>query len=108
MILHNKPTWSSGIRNWSDLSRKIEEHGKVPLHISSCLIYEQWKHHGTVDKKLQDEIRQESSFWRQVLKRLVKITFTLATNSQSFRGHRENIGEVYNGNFLDRLNYSRI
>ena len=98
-----RPAWSSGMRNWRSLSRKIEEHGKVPLHISSCLIYEQWKQHGTVDEKLHDKIRKESSFWRQVLKRLVKITLTLATNSQSFRGHREKIGEVYNGNFLAQV-----
>jgi hypothetical protein len=38
-----------------------------------------------------------------VLKRLVKITLTLATYSQSFRSHREEIGEVYNGNFLAQV-----
>lgn len=98
-----RPAWSSGIRNWRDLSRKIEEHARVPLHISSCLIYEQWKNHGTVDEKLHDEIRQESCFWRAVLKRLVKITLLLATNSLPFRGHRETIGDVYNGNFLAQV-----
>ena len=34
---------------------------------------------------------------------LIKYVETLATNSQSFRGHRENIGEVYNGNFLAQV-----
>lgn len=38
-----------------------------------------------------------------MLKRLVKITLTLATNSQSFHSHREEIGEAYNGNFLAQV-----
>jgi hypothetical protein len=34
---------------------------------------------------------------------LIKITLTLATNAQAFRGHREKIGEAYNGNFLSQV-----
>ena len=95
--------WSVGMRDWRDLSRKIDEHGNSPLHIASCMIYEHHKRHGTIDENLKNDIRKESKFWRQVSKRLAKITLMLATNSQPFRGHRENIGEVYNGNFLAQV-----
>ena len=98
-----RASWSAGIRDWRDLSRKIEDHSKCPLHIASCMTYQQWKHHGTIDEKLQNDIRKETSFWQQVLTRLVKVTLTLAANSLSFRGHRESIGEVYNGNFLAQV-----
>jgi hypothetical protein len=95
-----RSAWSTGIRDWRDLSRKIDEHGKCGLHVAACMTYNHWKRHGTIDEKLANEVRNESNMWRQILTRLFKVTLTLATNSQSFRGHREQIGEVYNGNFL--------
>ena len=47
--------------------------------------------------------QKDKLFWREVLKRLVKITLRLAFNGQSFRGHRENIDDIYNGNFLSEV-----
>ena len=40
---------------------------------------------------------------RRILTQLFKVTLTLAANSQSFRGHRGQIGEVYNDNFLSAV-----
>ena len=64
------------------------------------MTYNQWQHHGTIDEKLAIEIRNESNMWRQILTRLFQVTLTLATNSPSCTRHQEQIGEVYNGNFL--------
>ena len=47
--------------------------------------------------------QKENYFWREVLKRLVKITLRLACHGQSFRGHQERICVIYNGNFLSEV-----
>lgn len=52
-------------------------------------------------ENLEDEIRKEASFWRQVLRRLFDIIITLAKSSLALRGHREDLSERGNhGNFL--------
>jgi len=38
-------------------------------------------------------------FWKQVLKLLIDIIFTLTSSYISFRGHREIIGETNIGNY---------
>jgi len=98
-----RAAWSSGIRDWRDLSRKIAEHSTCSIHVVACMTYDQWKRHETIDKKLASEIRRERNTWRQVLTRVFKVTLSLVANSQSFRGHREKIGEVYNGNFSSQV-----
>jgi len=95
-----RSAWSSGITNWRSLRNKIDEHALCSIHISACMTYNQWKRHETIDEKLVSEIQRERNMWQQVLTRLFKITLTLAANSQSFRGYREKIGAVYNGNLL--------
>ena len=75
----------------------------LKCHSSPCIIYEQWKHHKTLNESNKKEIQKDKKFWRKVLKRLVKITLRLACNGQSFRGHNQNISEVYNGNFLSEV-----
>ena len=72
-------------------------------HSSSCIIYEQWKHHKTLSESNEREIQKDKKFLREVLKRLVEITLCLACNGKSFRGHNKHISEVYNGNFLSEV-----
>ena len=96
-------SWSTGIQDWQGLSKKITKHANSKCHGSSCIIYEQWKHHMTLNETNEKEIQKDKNFWREVLRRLVKITLRLACNGQSFRGHHENIGDIYNGNFLSEV-----
>lgn len=98
-----RKSWSQGIQDWQGFSKKITKHARSKCHSSSCIIYEQWKHHMTLNDSNEKEIQKDKKFWREVLKRLVKITLRLACNGQSFRGHNEHIGEVYNGNFLSEV-----
>ncbi|KAF0763559.1 zinc finger MYM-type protein 1-like, partial [Aphis craccivora] len=63
--------WKDGICDWQGLSKKI----KIMKY-------------------------QSVNFWKQVLKKLIDIIFTLSSSNISFRGHREVIGETNNGNYL--------
>lgn len=72
----------------------------LTLHKSACVTCDHWRQNGTMDKDMKRDILREASFWRQVLHRVINVTLTLAMNNIPFRGHRENIGEMNNGNFL--------
>lgn len=92
-----------GIRDWRGLTTKIKIHETSQSHLSSCYIYEKWKHNTVIDKDLEEKIKYEACFWAQVLERLINITLTLAKNCLAFRGHRESLSETYNGNFLSMV-----
>ena len=97
-LLGNKETWRTN--NWQNLSSKIKVHESSHMHTAACMIYDQWRLHGTIDEEMEREIRVETTFWKQVLDRLINVTLTLATSNMPFRGHRETIGKANSGNFL--------
>ena len=69
-----------GINDWQGLSRKIKDHEYSRSHLAACVAYDTWKTDHTIDKELH--------------------CVTLASCNLAFRGHREKIGEINNGNFL--------
>lgn len=96
--------WRSGLRDWKHLSFRITKHSNSLSHIQSSNLLHLWKTNQTIDKEMEDKIRYETSFWKLVLERLFRITLVLAKNSLPFRGHREELSEDYNGNFLALVN----
>uniref|UniRef100_H3ABB3 DUF4371 domain-containing protein n=1 Tax=Latimeria chalumnae TaxID=7897 RepID=H3ABB3_LATCH len=89
-----------GVRDWRHLSSKIEYHETSKIHLDSCLVYEQWRLHGTINEDFKTQIQKEKNFWRQVLERLINVTLTLSICNLAFRGHREVLGHANSGNFL--------
>ncbi|KAG5862740.1 hypothetical protein JTB14_001400 [Gonioctena quinquepunctata] len=80
--------------------KKIKVHAQSQNHVSSCFIYDQWKSKkGMIDEALMEDVSEERHFWKEVLHRIIDITLALAKNSLAFRGHRENITDVYNDLF---------
>ncbi len=67
---------------------KIQQHEASSVHITACVVYDQWRLHWTIDKDLEKNIRQEANLWRQVLDRLIIVTLTSAKNNMPFRWHR--------------------
>ena len=96
--------WRSGISDWQGLSKKIKIHANSLHHVKAYQIYDNWKKNRVIDKNTETVIKHEASFWRMVLERLFDITLMLTKNSLAFRGHREEVGEGYNGNFLSQVN----
>ncbi|KAG5871461.1 hypothetical protein JTB14_026913 [Gonioctena quinquepunctata] len=94
-----------GTKDWQGLSKKLKVHAQSQNHVSSCFIYDQWKSKkGMIGEALMEDVSEERHFWKEVLHRIIDITLALAKNSLAFRGHRENITDVYNGNFPTFVN----
>lgn len=93
-------SWSRGINDWKGLSKKIKLHQESSIHLRACMDYDLWKRKGTVDDALEVERRRKTNIWKQILRRIIDVTLTLATNNLAFRGHREKLGELHCGNFL--------
>uniref|UniRef100_A0A8D0GJ48 TTF-type domain-containing protein n=1 Tax=Sphenodon punctatus TaxID=8508 RepID=A0A8D0GJ48_SPHPU len=92
--------WVNGTRDWGHLSAKIDLHETSNAHIQCCMILQQWHLRKTLTKDVEDAIREEANFWRQVLDRIINVTLTLALSNLPFRGHREHETSSENtGNF---------
>lgn len=80
----------------------IKRHEQSHVHYISCLVYEKWLLNKTLNEELEQSIKKEKLFWRQVLERILNITLTLAMRSLPVHGHREKlgIGKGENGNFI--------
>ena len=48
-----------------------------------------------VRKTVADLAQTDEAFWSEILKRLIKITLMLAKNCLAFRGHTEDIDDMY-------------
>lgn len=79
---------------------KIELHELSQLHVGACVMYDQWKLHGTIDAQLERDVRNMTLFWRQVLECIVNVALTQANCSLVFSGHRDILGRPNIGNFL--------
>lgn len=91
--------WSKGIHDWQGLSKKIKEHENCSMHVTACLTYDHWKKNKTIDT-YSSEVWNK---WREILKRIVDVTLTLASCNLAFRGHQESIKNIecnQSGNFL--------
>ena len=95
--------WMDGYDDWKHIVNAIERHETSKIHLDSCLTYQQWRLHGTLDEAQESMLKKEKSFWRQVLSRLLDVTLTLSTCNLAFRGQREKADSndpSSRGNFL--------
>lgn len=91
---------TTGVRDWKHLSERVASHEASRNHANSCVIYEQWRKHGTLEEVIQKDFESERSFWRRVLERILNVTLTLATCNLAFRGSCEKMEFSNKGNFL--------
>lgn len=95
--------WDSGLRDWKHLSDRIKTHENSQHHADSCLVYEQWRRHGSIDDALEKGLKEERNFWRKVLKRVLDVSLMLATCNLPFRGDSWHITDRNKGNFLSLI-----
>ncbi len=55
---------------------------------------------GRVDHELALQLQAESSYWRNVLRKVIATIKKLASRGLPFRGNNEKLGSVHNGNFF--------
>ncbi|XP_073152715.1 uncharacterized protein [Henckelia pumila] len=93
-----------GYRDWKHLSEKLREHEKSREHLANLRsmveLQVRLRKNDTIDKELQEQIKNETHRWRGVLTRIVALVKCLAKNIPSFRGKNENLEDGSKGNFL--------
>lgn len=93
---------NKGTSDWAHLGRNITNHEQSHSHAISSEIYFRWQMGLTVDCENIDEIKRATDYWRKVLKRVVDVIITLATNDLPLREHRVSVDDtVSKGNFLE-------
>ena len=96
--------WINGLRDWSHMSQKIKSHQDSSYHHCSIVAEKMYMDGKTrIDRELVKQRVIEANFWYQVLRRLIDIIFTLASENLPFRGHRdvrEDVAVLGCGNFL--------
>lgn len=95
-----KVWWTEGYCDWKHIGRGIDRHENSQSHKDACFGLKQFMAHNTVNEELEKQIRQEQSYWRQIIHRIINVTLTLATEDISLRGHRENEESESKGKFI--------
>jgi len=69
------------------------------MNLCARVLRGRWKPNKNIDLLSNNEFNENANFRTRALRRLVDLTFTLASSNDSFRGHRQVIGVTNNGNF---------
>ncbi|XP_022164206.1 uncharacterized protein LOC111029499 [Myzus persicae] len=81
------PSWVNGVNNWHCLSAKIDLHEKSIQHIDAIKLRCIWEKNETIDKLTEQQYSNEAAYWRNVLKRIIKIILFLTSGNTALRGH---------------------
>lgn len=93
-----------GFDDWKHVSVRLSEHENSLSH-RNCLLKmaQRLKVSGRIDSVIIMEFKNEVSYWREVLKRVIETVKFLSSRGKPFFGDDETIGSVHNGNFLGCL-----
>ena len=84
------------------MGHPVQVHEQSQSHMITCEVYLRWKVEMTVDSPNLEAIIIATDYWWKVLRRIVNIITTLATNNLVLREHRLIDGEILSkGNFLE-------
>ena len=90
-----------GYNNWKNASKYLQWHEKGSTHRQAIFDLSVCRNKGqSVNSHLSDQIEDEATYWRTLLKYVVAIIKYLAERNLPFRGQDELIGSPHNGNFL--------
>ena len=91
--MKNRDTsWVNGFRDWGHLIYVLDIHERSVDHIQCCMTLEQWRLNKTLTADIEDGIRKEANYWRQVIDRIINVTLMMAASNLAFRGHRKHDG----------------
>lgn len=99
----------SGCNDWHNISAIIGQHETADEHLNN---YKKWKtlkknleEGTTIDHSNERKIKEEETYWQQILERLISLVRTLGTQNLAFRGVTEKLDAHDNGNFLKFIEY---
>ena len=90
----------SGYSDWKHSVEQVEMHKAGQSHRNATLTWLARTQVRGIDAELLDQFRDEASYWREVLMRIVAVIKFLSERGLAFRGDNEILGSVHNGNYL--------
>lgn len=97
---------SDGTNDWKNISAKLKEHECGKDHFQNVAIkVSRLSKMNRIDADLEDQIEQEVSYWKEVLKRLVSAIKFLTSRGLALRGDNELLNNAQNGNFLGTIEF---
>ena len=90
----------SGYSDWKHSVEQVEMHEAGQSHRNARLTWLARTQVLGIDAELLDQFRDEASYWREVLRRIVAVIMFLSERGLAFRGDNEILGSVHNGNYL--------
>lgn len=92
---------TDGINDWSNVNKILNLHENSQEHAKCQVTFLCRKStFNRIDTLLTQQIRVETEYWRNVLKRVVAVVKKLASRGLPFRGTVEKFGDPKNGNFM--------
>lgn len=98
---------AEGHSDWSNINTSLRGHESSQDH-TQCML--KWRELDTrltkgmaIDQQELTLLEAERKRWREILKRLLSITLSLASRNLSFRGSSDRLHEPDNGNFLKEV-----
>ena len=79
----------TGFRDWRHLTYLLDCHENSADHIQCCVTLDHWRLNKTMSADMEDAVRKEVNYWRQVIERMINVTLMLASSNLAFRGHKE-------------------
>ncbi|KAI3681585.1 hypothetical protein L6452_36385 [Arctium lappa] len=95
---------SVGLNDWKHLGQRLNLHENSPEHMTNLRVWSELRlrlsKNETIDKELQEMIKNDTDHWKEVLIRIIATVKCLAKYNIPFRGSNEKLFEESNGNFL--------
>jgi hypothetical protein len=87
---------NEGFNDWKNAEHRVAQQENSARHKSSIFSL---KARSEIDGRLQVQIDEEITYWRNVLKRVVAVVKRLCSRGLAFRGKNEKFGDPHNGNY---------
>lgn len=90
-----------GYCDWKNAANRLMEHETSKNHLNAVINFaRRSKEVGHMDIKLAQQAEDVARYWREVLKRLIRVIIFISERGLSFRGDDEALGSPRNGNYL--------
>nr|XP_022921013.1 zinc finger MYM-type protein 1-like [Onthophagus taurus] len=91
------------------MSTILFSHERNVNHIDNCQVWRELevrlRENKTIDAMHQKKIKQQESYWKQILHRLIALVRTLGGQNLAFRGSKDKLYDHNNGNYLKFIEY---
>ena len=94
---------NEGFNDWIHAPVRLKEHENSAEHVSNMCIWNDLRDRletkKTIDKDVQEHIKKEKKYWKELLQRIIYVVEYLAKNTLAFRGTKDRPFDDNNGYF---------